>query len=140
MSANANMLEPRHMAMDLPEGGYMVPHWGYSDEPLPCESDAGTCRYLNGVYVSHDLSMKYSFIMWGVLLGIAVVWVTLRGWRMGGPSQRVGGVIDSVCNGLERAKRRWLLKDAPLPYFFGRTTRLQVAVLAIMCGYLLIFS
>lgn len=45
----------------------MVPHWGYADEPLPCESDAGTCRYLNGVYVMHDLSMKYSMIMWGVL-------------------------------------------------------------------------
>lgn len=118
----------------------MVPHWGYADEPLPCESDAGTCRYLNGVYVMHDLSMKYSFILWGVLLGIAVVWVTLRGWRMGGPLQRVGGVIDKVCDSLERAKRRWLLKDAPLPYFFGRTTRLQVSILAIMLGYLLIFS
>ena len=137
---SANMIAPRHMAMDLPDGGYMVPHWGYGDEPLPCTSDEGTCKYLNGVYVMHDLSMKYSFIMWGVLLGIAAVWVIIRGWRMGGPAQRVGGVIDTICNSLERAKRRWLLKDAPLRYFFGRTTRLQVAILAIMLGYLLIFS
>lgn len=76
----------------------------------------------------------------GVLLGIAVAWVTLRGWRMGGPSQKVGGVIDKVCDSAERVKRRWLLKDAPLKSIFGRTTRLQVAILAIFLGYLLIFS
>jgi hypothetical protein len=32
------------------------------------------------------------------------------------------------------------LKDAPLKSIFGRTTRLQVAILAIFLGYLLIFS
>lgn len=126
--------------MEMPENGYMVYHWGYGNEVLPCESDQTTCEYLDGVYKMHDVSMTYSFIMWGVLLGIAVVWVALRGWRMGGPSQKVGGVIDGLCDRLGRLRRRWLLKDTPLRSLFGRTTRLQVAILAIMSGYLLIFS
>lgn len=133
-------LHPRHGAMEMPEGGYTVYHWGYGNEVLPCEQDQNTCEYLDGVYVMHDLSMKYSFIMWGVLLGIALVWVTIRGWRMGGPAQRVGGIIDKSCDGLARLRRRWLLKDSPFRALFGRTTRLQVAILAIISGYLLIFS
>jgi hypothetical protein len=88
----------------------------------------------------HDISMLYNAIMWGVLLGIAVVWLTLRGWRMGGPAQRVGGLVDRLCDGLQRAKRKWLLTDAPLASIFGRVTRLQVAVLATLLGYLLVFS
>lgn len=135
-----NMLEARHSHADLPDYGYYVPHWGYANEPLPCEQDEGTCRYLHGVYAQHDISMIYSFILWGVLLGIAVVWVTLRGWRMGGPAQRVGGVIDKVCDSFGRVKRRYLLKDAPLKYFFGHTTRLQVSILAIITGYLTVFT
>lgn len=137
---NMATLNPRHSSMEMPENGYMVYHWGYGNEVLPCESDQTTCEYLDGVYKMHDVSMTYSFIMWGVLLGIAVVWVALRGWRMGGPSQKVGGVIDGLCDRLGRLRRRWLLKDTPLRLLFGRTTRLQVAILAIMSGYLLIFS
>jgi ferric-chelate reductase len=136
----AHHLEPRHGATPMPKNGYMVYHWGYGNEVLPCESDLATCEYLNGVYVMHDVSMKYSFILWGVLLGIMVVWVMLRGWRMGGPAQRIGGVIDQMCDAGSRAKRRWLLQDNPFTSVFGRTTRLQVAILAIILGYLLIFS
>jgi hypothetical protein len=134
------MLEARHSHTDLPEDGYYVTHWGYSDEPLPCTQDHGTCRYLHGVYAQHDISMKYSFILWGVLLGIALAWVTLRGWRMGGPALRVGGIIDKICDSANHAKRRWLLKDAPLTYFFGHTTRLQVSILVIITGYLVVFT
>lgn len=133
-------LEPRHSHAEMPEGGYMEYHWGYGNEMLPCEQDQTTCEYLNGVYQQHDVSMKHSFIMWGILLGIAVVWVTIRGWRMGGPSKRVGGVVDAACDGLKRLRRKWLLKDSPLRAVFGRTTRLQVAIFAIILGYVTIVS
>lgn len=28
-------------------------HWGYVDRILPCTNDAGSCEYLDAVYVSH---------------------------------------------------------------------------------------
>jgi NAD(P)H-flavin reductase len=118
----------------------MQPHWGYATRILPCTNDKGSCEYLDAVYWMHDVSMIYTAILWAVLLSILAVWLTLRGWRMGGPSERVGGVIDWACDGVQRAKRRWLLVDAPLKSVFGRVTRLQVAVLAAMLIYLIIFS
>jgi ferric-chelate reductase len=133
-------LLPRHGHVVAPEGGYLVYHWGYGYEPLPCSSDKATCIYLDAVYVMHNVSMKYSFIMWGVILGILAVWVFLRGWRMGGPSYRIGSIIDKACDRAEKLKRKYLLKDAPLRSIFGRTTRLQVTILAVILGYLLIFS
>lgn len=133
-------LEARHSHAEMPEGGWIDYHWGYGPEVLPCMQDQDTCEYLDGVYQQHDVSMKHSFIMWGVLLGIAVLWVTIRGWRMGGPSQKVGGVVDGICDAAGRARRKWLLKDAPFRRVFGRTTRLQVAIFAIILGYLTIFS
>lgn len=42
----------------------------------------GTCAYLDAVYWMHDVSMLYTFIMWGVLLEKAVFWITPRGWRI----------------------------------------------------------
>ena len=115
-------------------------HWGYPSRVVPCTNDKGSCEYLDGVYWMHDVSMLYTFILWGVLLGILAVWLILRGWRMGGRTQRVGGLIDWACDGVQRAKRRWLLVDAPLKWMFGRVTRLQVAVLAALSIYLIIFS
>lgn len=135
------LLFPRQHIQDHNEANtYQEPHWGYASRVLPCSNDAGTCAYLDGVYWMHDMSIVYSFIMWGVLLGIAVVWVALRGWRMGGPAQRVGGIIDGICNKTNRISRRWLLADTPLRSIFGRVTILQVVILAIILGYLLIFS
>lgn len=88
----------------------------------------------------HDVSMLYTFILWGVILGILTVWVTIRGWRMGGPSQSVGSVFDKVCDSIQQLKRRWLLRDAPMKRLFGRISPLQVLVLACLLVYLLIFS
>lgn len=137
---NASLFARAHIQDHNEANTYLEPHWGYAARVLPCNKDAGTCAYLDGVYWMHDVSMLYSFIMWGVLLGIAVVWITLRGWRLGGPSQRVGGMIDRLCDGVQRAMKRWLLPDAPLASIFGRVTRLQVAVLAVMLAYMLVFS
>jgi hypothetical protein len=134
------ILQARHIQDHDQANATMEHHWAYASRILPCTSGEGTCACLDAVYWMHDISMLYNAIMWGVLLGIAVVWLTLRGWRMGGPAQRVGGLVDRVCDGLQRAKRKWLLTDAPLASIFGRVTRLQVAVLATLLGYLLVFS
>jgi len=133
-------VHPRHIQDHNQANATKEHHWAYASRILPCTSGEGTCAYLDGVYWMHDVSMLYTFITCGVLLAIAVVWVTLRGWRMGGPAQRVGGVVDHVCDSLSRAKRRWLLTDAPLSSVFGRVTRLQVAILTTLLGYLLVFS
>ena len=116
------------------------PYWGYASRVLPCTSDQGTCEYLDAVYWMHTVSMTYTFIFWGVLLGILVAWVTIRGWRMGGPTQSVGSSFDKLCDAMSRARRRWLLSDAPMAWLFGRVSRLQVVVLACLLGYLLVFS
>lgn len=137
----ASPLLPRQHIQDHGEANtYHVPHFGYSSRVLPCSSGQGTCEYLDGVYWMHDISMLYSFIMWGVLLGIAVVWVTLRGWRMGGPEHGLDTWFDKMCDGINTAKRRWLMRDTPWKWLFGRTSRLQVLILVIMCVYLTIFS
>jgi hypothetical protein len=34
------------------------PHWGYVDRTLPCTNDAGSCEYLDAVYLMHDVSSK----------------------------------------------------------------------------------
>ena len=73
-------------------------HWGYPSRVVPCTNDPGSCEYLKGVYWMHDVSMLYTFILWGVILGILAVWVTIRGWRMGGPSQSVGSAFDKICD------------------------------------------
>ncbi|GAB7365717.1 hypothetical protein MBLNU230_g7055t1 [Neophaeotheca triangularis] len=133
-------LEARHIQDHNAENITEVFHWGYATRVLPCTSGEGTCEYLDAVYWMHDVSMLYTFIMWGVILGILVMWVVLRGWRMGGVQQRMGGVIDSTCDAVNRAMRRWLLPDAPLKSVFGIVTRLQVVTLAVMLAYLLVFS
>lgn len=59
---------------------------------------------------------------------------------MGRPGQCLGSVFDKLLNGGVYAKRRWLLQDAPARWLLGRVTRLQAVVLAVMLGYLLLFS
>nr|OQO31085.1 hypothetical protein B0A51_01652 [Rachicladosporium sp. CCFEE 5018] len=133
----ANALQARHIQDHNAANATLVKHWGYPDRVLPCTS---SCEYLDAVYWMHDVSMVYTFIMWGVILGMLTLWLTIRGWRMGGPAQRVGGMIDWVCNNVQAGKRRLLLADAPLRSWFGRVPRLQAALLACLSGYLLIFS
>ncbi|KAI6873518.1 hypothetical protein D0864_08014 [Hortaea werneckii] len=133
-------LSARHIQDHNEANTTLKSYWGYADRVLPCSSGKGTCEYLDAVYWMHSVSMLYTWIMWGVLLGIAVVWVVIRGWRMGGPDYRRNSWFDKEMDMLEYAKRRWLLKDAPARWLFGRVTRVQVLTLAVMLGYLLVFS
>jgi len=115
-------------------------HWAYPSRVLPCTNDAGTCAYLDAVYWMHDTSMLYTFILWGVLLGILAVWMVMRVFRMGGSQHPLGSLVDHGYGSLGRVRRRWLLRDSPWHWLFGRVSRLQIAVLACLLAYLLIFS
>ena len=110
-------------------------HWGYPSRVVPCTNDEGTCQYLRGVYWTHDMSMLYNLFLWSVLSGMGLVWISVRGWRMGGPAQSVGSIFDKLCDQLNRFKRR-SIKDAPLRWLFGRVSRLQVLILACLSANL----
>lgn len=133
------------------EAASLQPHWGYAYRVVPCTNDAGSCEYLDSVYWSHDVSMLYSFILWAVIGGILLVWGLGR-WST--PSRRSTATTDrddgepSVTpqNRLYRLSRlakvtvrRCLLPESAAA-IFGRTTRLQVLLLAILIGYLLVFT
>lgn len=115
-------------------------HWGYPSRVVPCTKDEGSCEYLKAVYWMHDVSLLYTFILWGVILGILIAWVTIRGWWMGGPAQSVGSAVEKLRDSTQYLKRRFLLQDTPMRWLFGMISRLQVLILACLLAYLLIFS
>lgn len=84
--------------------------------------------------------MLYTFILWGVILGIFALWAVIRGWRLGGPSQSMNTGFDKTLDRLAHLRRKWLLKNSPLKWLFGRVSRLQVLILAVMSAYLTIFT
>lgn len=134
------------------EAAFQIPHWGYASRSFPCTNDAGSCEYLDAVYWMHDVSMLYTFIMWAVIGGILVLWMLSRlfprqsrqlaiekpeeGALQEPPQQallyRSRAAIAASC-------RKYLLPEA-FGSFFGHVTRLQILILAILLGYLLIFS
>ncbi|KAK2023889.1 ferric reductase like transmembrane component [Colletotrichum zoysiae] len=145
-----SQLAARHI-QDFSDAASLEPHWGYSDRVVPCTNDAGSCAYLDVVYDSHDLGMLYSGILWIIIGGILLVWAV---GRRALPSRSEEDVLraalledsprsKSFLNRLRQAissgMNRYLLPDFIRP-IFGRTTRLQVLILAVLSGYLLIFS
>ncbi|KXH62171.1 ferric reductase like transmembrane component [Colletotrichum nymphaeae SA-01] len=140
----------RHI-QNLSDATTIEPHWGYVDRALPCTNDAGSCAYLDVVYASHDLGMLYVGILWAVIGAILLLWAV---GRRSLPSLSEEDVLraalledtrasKSFLNRLRQtassAINRYLLPDCVRP-IFGRTTRLQVLILAVLSGYLLIFS
>jgi predicted ferric reductase len=129
----------------------LEPHWGYSSRVVPCTSDAGSCKYLDVVYHSHDLGILYAGIFWATVASILFIWTLGR--RLF-PSRRADEEFfvplrassSSSRSGIERLQqavsshaRRYLLPDFARP-IFGRTTRLQVLTLIILTGYLAVWS
>ena len=53
-------------------------HWGYAYRVVPCQSDPGSCAYLDVVYSAHDRGMLYTGIFWATILCILLVWCVLR--------------------------------------------------------------
>lgn len=130
---------------------YLEPHFGYPSRTRPCVNDPGSCEYLDNVYWMHDVSMLYSYIMWGVILGVLAVWAILR---LINPSQRAivpkaeletqataypRGAYYKAWRSAVAAKQRYLLPES-FTSIFGRVTRVQILILAIISGYLLVFS
>ncbi|KAJ5145468.1 uncharacterized protein N7515_000032 [Penicillium bovifimosum] len=121
----------------------LEPHWGYYDRALPCTNDPGSCEYLDVVYESHDLGMLYSGIMWCIIGAILLLWVVLNQSNAPTISPRLAAPklagLYKVRRSMAAFARRYLLPDVAR-VIFGRTTRFQVLTLALLSGYLLIFS
>ncbi|KAF2869647.1 ferric reductase NAD binding domain-containing protein [Massariosphaeria phaeospora] len=148
------LLSPRAHIQNLSEASALEPHWGYADRAMPCTNDAGSCRYLDVVYRSHDLGMYYVGIIWATLGALLLVWAIGRRVLHPQSSSSVQLPVPagetpnererrSALERLQRAvpayARRYLLPDAARPVF-GRTTRTQVLVLAVLTGYLAVWS
>lgn len=150
MASILNMLPARHI-QNLSDATSLQHHWGYADRAVPCTNDAGSCAYLDSVYHSHDLGMLYCGILWATIGGILFVWV--MGRRVIQPSELHQATVPGTekqssehQRGIQRVwdtcasfVRRHLLPDC-LRSVFGRTTRLQVLILAILTGYLTIWT
>ncbi|KAI1347428.1 ferric reductase like transmembrane component-domain-containing protein [Xylaria sp. FL0043] len=146
MESHGTVLVPRHI-QNYSEADSLEPHWGYFSRAVPCTSDAGSCEYLDLVYHSHDLSILYSGILWSVILGVVFLWtIGRRVWDPSRDDALVSGSVYSKRSSGTRFIRAScayvrgsLLPDASRP-IFGRTTRLQVLILAVLAAYLFIFS
>ncbi len=148
-------LNARYHIQDPSTAKSLEPHWGYADRVIPCVNDAGSCEYLDAVYGGHDIGMMYTAILWATIVGILFVWtVSRRIWPSpradtfapGGPENGASTASTASKSWSLRIKqtlaahgRRYLLPEAARA-IFGRTTRLQVLILAILAGYLLIWN
>ncbi len=142
-----------HHIQNFSDAKTLQPHWGYVDRVLPCTNDAGSCEYLDVVYHSHDLGMWYCGIIWATIVGIVTVLGLCRVWKIQTmhfeepqittheeddvhqrPTivQRVGSTLGALNGG-------YLLHQSNLRVF-GRATRLQVLILAVLVGYLAIWT
>lgn len=142
-------LAQRHI-QNMSEATSVTHHWGYADRAVPCTNDAGSCEYLDVVYHSHDLGMMYTGIMWATILGILFLWaiysyskprssLDLResvNTEDTAPSQ---SSIERLRASIASYSRQYLLPEFARP-IFGRTTRLQILVLATLTGYLAVVS
>lgn len=140
----------RHI-QDFSQDSELEYHWGYASRQVPCTNDAGACAYLDAVYHEHDLGMIYTFILWAVICGGLLVWVIGRHLfviaRVAGPSKeqvsegsrpRQSGWHRLVTS-VKAFSRRHLLPES-VTAVFGHTTRLQVLILAILVGYMTVFT
>lgn len=151
-SAIKGVLAPRQHIQDHDSAESIQPHWGYADRVVPCTNDPGSCEYLDVVYGAHDVGMIYTGVLWATIGGILLIWAIIR-YSLAPLSQQ-HPVTDAQLEGSQHGKRdfmtrlrltlwahtnRWLLPDCFRP-IFGRTTRLQVAILATLTAYLTLFS
>ncbi|KAG7102791.1 Ferric reductase transmembrane component 4 like protein [Verticillium longisporum] len=140
-------------------------HYGYHPRTLPCTADQANCDYLDALWEANDLGMVYSGILWliagAVLLLVAVGRRSLLSRRTRpfvftttsdksedesapltatehskSPSP---AVVSRPLRAAAATARSYLLPDS-IRFIFGRTTRLQVLILAILVVYLTIFS
>ncbi|KAF7555737.1 hypothetical protein G7046_g6489 [Stylonectria norvegica] len=137
-------MDVRHI-QNMSDAKSLEPHWGYVARSVPCTNDPGSCAYLDLVYSSHDRSMLYSGILWITIGGILFLWALLRTTgRSSSPALSPGlgrspGGFAKLRRAVGASSRRHLLPDS-VHALFGRTTRLQVVILATLVGYLTIWT
>lgn len=137
MASNDHILVARQHIQNHSESN--THYWAYPSRTLPCTNDAGSCEYLEQVYSGHVRSMLYTFILWGVILGIFLLWGIARIWNSGRASHGAAALFFELASRF-RPLRRHLLPDAPMRWLFGRVSRVQVAILSVMTAYLIIFT
>ncbi|OBS29662.1 hypothetical protein FPOA_03601 [Fusarium poae] len=150
MDSHRSFLGARHI-QNMSEATELEPHWGYADRALPCVKDAKTCQYLDLVYSGHDFSMLFVGIFWAMAVGVLLIWAFSRKiWSSPRADEFLivdnETAVSSTNNRNTRVKRTvasffrsYLLPDS-IRLIFGRTTRLQVTLLAILTTYMIIVS
>ncbi len=128
---------PRHI-QDYDTAERLEPHWGYHPRVMPCTNDAGSCEYLELVYESHDRGMLYAGIMYAALGGILLLWAAWASFGLGLGRSR--SALPRFQAAMGAWIRRHTLRNAPLTWLFGHTTRLQLLLLAGLVAYLTVFS
>jgi len=151
MVSSFDMLAARHI-QNMSEASAVEPHWGYAERVVPCANDPGTCKYLDVVYAAHDIGMYYTGIIWATIGAMLVIWAigrhVLRSHPSGValPKDPVGESVNRRPSAQHRLTaatssyaRQYLLPDANR-FIFGRVTRAQVLTLAVLVGYLTVWS
>lgn len=133
-----NLLVARQHIQDHSQAN--TPYWAYPSRVLPCVKDVGTCEYLDHVYGDHVTSMLYTFILWGVILGVLLLWTVTRIWTTGGPNSYAASTPLFTLVSKIKSYKRHFLPDSPMRFLFGRISRLQVLVLSIILAYITIFT
>ncbi|KAH6681032.1 ferric reductase transmembrane component 5 [Plectosphaerella plurivora] len=127
-----------YQSQDTTNGG-LVDYWGYAARVVPCTNDPGTCEYFEAVYGGHERGMLYTGIIWATIGGILLLWAVGRPFLGSeGSSGRAGG-LSRLAAAIAASVRAYCLPES-FRWIFGRTTRLQVIVLAMLAAYLAIFS
>ncbi|EEY20953.1 conserved hypothetical protein [Verticillium alfalfae VaMs.102] len=149
MEATKSLLAPRQHIQDHDAAESVIHHWGYADRVVPCVNDPGSCRYLDVVYNAHDVGMIYTGVIWATIGGILLIWAIVRRTMPPQSHRNPQALVEGEKRTVDTTTRirhtlwsytnRYLLPDS-IRSIFGRTTRLQVLVLAILTGYLTIFS
>jgi DMSO/TMAO reductase YedYZ heme-binding membrane subunit len=154
MSASTVQLVPRqgYQSQNVSQGT-LIPYFGYAVRVWPCANDPGTCEYFEAVYGGHEVGMLYTGILWSTVGGLLLLWsigrhfwgrqrasesVTQSEAPVDTSRQTTSG-ISRLVNALRATRRAYLLPES-FRFIFGRTTRLQITVLAVLTGYLAIWS
>lgn len=152
-AGSPTVLVPRQHIQDHDAAESVRHHWGYADRVVPCVNDPGSCTYLDVVYDAHDVGMVYTGVIWATIGGILLIWAIVR---RGLPplsaqhppvltngqiesGRKAEGTVTRLRHTLWSHLNRFFLPDM-CRAIFGRTTRLQVTILAVFTGYLTIFS
>ncbi|KAF2740582.1 ferric reductase transmembrane component 5 [Polyplosphaeria fusca] len=153
-AATAQLVRRQGYQSQNTSSGSIIDYWGFAVRVFPCANDPGTCEYFDAVYGGHEVGILYTGILWATIGGILLIWAIGRHfWGRRRASETVtheypavetspkvsSGGISRIARALSATRRAYFLPES-LRFIFGRTTRLQLTVLAILTGYLAIWS